>query len=125
VREAPEAVVERAMVLSVFQGNDIGARYRSATFYTSDDQKRIAEDTIADVNASGRWPGRVVTEVVPTRECWEAEPEHQDYLPRIPDAYTCRFVRPGWRLPRRAGSTPRPETTGLLLPKKERPLVKA
>ena len=90
------------------QGNDIGASYRSAIFYTSDEQKRIAEDTIADVKASGLWPGRVVTEVVPAGEFWEAEPEHQDYLLRIPDGYTCHFVRPGWKLPRRATSTPRP-----------------
>lgn len=87
------------------QGNDIGASYRSAIFYTGDEQKRIAEDTIADVNASGLWPGRVVTEVVPAREFWEAEPEHQDYLLRTPGGYTCHFVRPGWRLPRRAGSS--------------------
>ena len=90
------------------QGNDIGASYRSAIFYTSNEQKRIAEDTIADVNASGLWPGRVVTEVVPAGEVWEAEPEHQDYLLRIPDGYTCHFVRPGWKLPRRATPTPRP-----------------
>jgi len=90
------------------QGNDIGASYRSAIFYTSKEQKRIAEDTIADVKASGLWPGRVVTEVVPAGEFWEAEPEHQDYLLRIPDGYTCHFVRPGWKLPRRATSTPRP-----------------
>ena len=90
------------------QGNDIGASYRSAILYTSDEQKRIAEDTIADVNESGLWPGRVVTEVVPAGEFWEAEPEHQDYLLRIPDGYTCHFVRPGWKLPRRATSTPRP-----------------
>ena len=90
------------------QGNDIGASYRSAIYYTSDEQKRIAEDTIADVNASGLWPGRVVTEVVAAGEFWEAEPEHQDYLLRIPDGYTCHFVRPGWKLPRRATSTPRP-----------------
>ena len=90
------------------QGNDIGASYRSAIFYTSNEQKRIAEDTIADVNESGLWPGRVVTEVVPGGEFWEAEPEHQDYLLRIPDGYTCHFVRPGWKLPRRATPTPRP-----------------
>ena len=90
------------------QENDIGASYRSAIFYTSNEQKHIAEDTIADVNASGLWPGRVVTEVVPAGEFWEAEPEHQDYLLRIPDGYTCHFVRPGWKLPRRATSTPRP-----------------
>lgn len=84
------------------QGNDIGTSYRSAIFYTSDEQRRIAEDTIADVDASGLWPGKAVTEVVPTGEFWEAEPEHQDYLERIPDGYTCHFVRPGWRLPSRA-----------------------
>jgi len=86
------------------QGNDIGASYRSAIFYTSDEQRRIAEDTIADVDASGLWPGRLVTEVVPAREFYEAEPEHQDYLERVPNGYTCHFVRPGWRLPHRSGS---------------------
>lgn len=82
------------------QGNDIGMSYRSAIFYTNDDQRRVAEDTIADVNASGLWPGRVVTEVVPVGDFWEAEPEHQDYLERYPNGYTCHFVRPGWKLPR-------------------------
>jgi peptide-methionine (S)-S-oxide reductase len=81
------------------QGNDFGASYRSAIFYTSDEQRRIAEDTIADVDASGLWPGKVVTEVVPATEFWEAEPEHQDYLERYPGGYTCHFVRPDWRLP--------------------------
>ena len=81
------------------QGNDVGTSYRSAIFYTSDEQKRIAEDTIADVDASGLWPGKVVTEVVPAGDFWEAEPEHQDYLQRYPDGYTCHFVRPHWRLP--------------------------
>ena len=84
------------------QGNDVGTSYRSAIFTTSDEQKRIAEDTIADVNASGLWPGRVVTEVAPAGPFWEAEPEHQDYLERIPNGYTCHFVRPGWKLPVRA-----------------------
>ena len=84
------------------QGNDVGSSYRSAIFYTSDEQRRIAEDTIADVNASGLWPGKVVTEVTQAGEFWEAEPEHQDYLERYPDGYTCHFVRPNWRLPRRA-----------------------
>ncbi|MDH6262327.1 peptide-methionine (S)-S-oxide reductase MsrA [Bradyrhizobium sp. BR13661] len=84
------------------QGNDLGTSYRSAIFYTSDEQKRIAEDTIADVEASGLWPGRVVTEVAPVGEFWEAEPEHQDYLERYPDGYTCHFIRPDWKLPRRA-----------------------
>jgi len=83
------------------QGNDIGTSYRSAIFYTSDEQKRIAEDTIADVNASGLWPGKAVTEVAPAGDFWEAEPEHQDYLERIPNGYTCHFVRPDWKLPRR------------------------
>jgi peptide-methionine (S)-S-oxide reductase len=84
------------------QGNDVGASYRSAIFYTSPEQKAVAEDTIADVDASGLWPGRVVTEVSPVGDFWEAEPEHQDYLERIPNGYTCHFVRPGWKLPRRA-----------------------
>lgn len=84
------------------QGNDLGASYRSAIFYTSDEQKRIAEDTIADVEASGLWPGKVVTEIAPAGEFWEAEPEHQDYLERYPDGYTCHFIRPDWKLPRRA-----------------------
>jgi len=84
------------------QGNDMGTSYRSAIFYTSDEQKRIAEDTIADVDASRLWPGKVVTEVVPASDFWEAEPEHQDYLQRYPAGYTCHFVRPNWRLPVRA-----------------------
>jgi peptide-methionine (S)-S-oxide reductase len=86
------------------QGNDIGTSYRSAIFYTSDEQKRVAEDTIADVDASGLWPGKVVTQVTPAGPFWEAEPEHQDYLVNYPDGYTCHFVRPGWKLPRRAGA---------------------
>jgi len=81
------------------QGNDVGASYRSAIFTTSDEQRRVAEDTIADVNASGLWPGPVVTEVAAAGAFWEAEPEHQDYLERIPNGYTCHFVRPGWKLP--------------------------
>ena len=84
------------------QGNDVGTSYRSAIFYTSDQQKWVAEDTIADVEASGLWPGKIVTEVVPARAFWEAELEHQDYLERYPDGYTCHFIRPGWRLPMRA-----------------------
>jgi peptide-methionine (S)-S-oxide reductase len=83
------------------QGNDVGLSYRSAIFYTSPEQKTVAEDTIADVNASGLWPGKVATEVAPVGPFWEAEPEHQDYLERIPNGYTCHFVRPGWKLPRR------------------------
>ena len=81
------------------QGNDIGASYRSAIFYTSPEQKRIAEDTIADVEASKLWPGKVVTEVAPVGPFWEAEPEHQDYLERYPNGYTCHYVRPNWKLP--------------------------
>ncbi len=83
------------------QGNDIGESYRSAIFNTSDEQKQVAEDTIADVEASGLWPGRVVTEVTEAGPFWEAEPEHQDYLQRIPNGYTCHFPRPGWKLPHR------------------------
>ena len=84
------------------QGNDVGASYRSAIFYTNAEQKAVAEDTIADVEASGLWPGKVVTEVSPAGDFWEAEPEHQDYLERLPNGYTCHFVRPGWKLPHRA-----------------------
>ncbi|MFY9690271.1 MAG: peptide-methionine (S)-S-oxide reductase MsrA [Candidatus Acidiferrales bacterium] len=87
------------------QGNDLGASYRSAIFYTSDEQKRIAEETVADVNTSGLWPGKVVTEVAPAGPFWEAEPEHQDYLEKYPGGYTCHFVRPNWKLPSRAAST--------------------
>ncbi|MER9288776.1 peptide-methionine (S)-S-oxide reductase MsrA [Mesorhizobium sp. M0510] len=81
------------------QGNDVGTSYRSAIYYTSDEQKRVAEDTISDVDASGLWPGKVVTEVAPVGPFWEAEPEHQDYLEKYPNGYTCHFVRPGWKLP--------------------------
>ena len=84
------------------QGNDTGLSYRSAIYYTSEAQKQTALDTIADVDASGLWPGKVVTEVEPVGDFWEAEPEHQDYLERIPDGYTCHFPRPGWKLPKRA-----------------------
>ncbi len=84
------------------QGNDLGASYRSAIFYASPEQERIAEDTIDDVNASGLWPGKVVTEVSPVGDFWEAEPEHQDYLEKYPNGYTCHFPRPNWRLPMRA-----------------------
>jgi peptide-methionine (S)-S-oxide reductase len=81
------------------QGNDKGASYRSAIFYTGDDQRLTAEQTIKDVDASGIWPGKVVTELSPASDFWEAELEHQDYLERIPQGYTCHFVRPGWKLP--------------------------
>ncbi len=83
------------------QGNDRGASYRSAIFYNTDAQKQVALDTIEDVNASGKWPGKVVTEVKSAGHFWEAEPEHQDYLQRIPNGYTCHFVRPDWVLPNR------------------------
>jgi peptide-methionine (S)-S-oxide reductase len=83
------------------QGNDRGASYRSAIFTTSPEQERVARDTIADVEASGLWPGKVVTELSPVGDFWEAEPEHQDYLEHFPNGYTCHFVRPGWKLPRR------------------------
>ena len=84
------------------QGNDAGPSYRSAIFYTSEQQRRTAEETIADVNSSGRWPGKVVTEVEPAGSFWEAEPEHQDYLERHPGGYNCHFIRARWRLPNRA-----------------------
>ncbi|HQZ12716.1 MAG TPA: peptide-methionine (S)-S-oxide reductase MsrA [Devosia sp.] len=86
------------------QGNDVGTSYRSAIFYTSPEQKAVAEDTIADVNASGLWPGKVVTEVSADGPFWEAEPEHQDYLIRNPRGYTCHWVRPDWVLPKRAAA---------------------
>jgi peptide-methionine (S)-S-oxide reductase len=83
------------------QGNDVGPSYRSAIYYADEEQKRVAEDTIADVNASGLWPGKVVTEVEPVSDFWEAEPEHQDYLQRLPHGYTCHFPRKDWVLPKR------------------------
>jgi peptide-methionine (S)-S-oxide reductase len=83
------------------QGNDRGPSYRSAIYYLDDAQREVALDTIADVDASGLWPGKVVTELEPAGDFWEAEPEHQNYLERIPNGYTCHFVRPDWVLPRR------------------------
>jgi peptide-methionine (S)-S-oxide reductase len=83
------------------QGNDVGASYRSAIFYLRAEQKQVAEGTVADVDASGLWPGKVTTEIVPAGPFWEAEPEHQDYLERYPDGYTCHYVRPDWKLPMR------------------------
>ena len=83
------------------QGNDRGRSYRSAIYYTDEDQKQVALDTIADVEASGHWPGKVVTEVEPVGDFWEAEPMHQDYLERVPNGYTCHYPRPDWVLPRR------------------------
>jgi peptide-methionine (S)-S-oxide reductase len=84
------------------QGNDRGLSYRSAIYYVDDAQRAVALDTISDVNASGLWPAKAVTELEPVGAFWDAEPEHQDYLERRPDGYTCHFVRPGWVLPRRA-----------------------
>lgn len=86
------------------QGNDRGTSYRSAIYFIGDEQKAVALDTIADVEASGLWPGKVVTEVEPASDFWQAEPEHQDYLERIPHGYTCHFIRPDWVLPHRAGA---------------------
>lgn len=86
------------------QGNDRGMSYRSAIYYTNEEQRRVALETIADVDISGLWPGKVVTEVAPAGPFWEAEPEHQDYLQRIPNGYTCHFPRPGWKLPARSRS---------------------
>ena len=86
------------------QGNDVGRAYRSEIFYTSDEQRRVAEETIADVDASGLWPGKVVTEISAASDFWEAEPEHQDYLQKFPNGYTCHVVRPDWKLPHRAAT---------------------
>jgi len=83
------------------QGNDRGRSYRSAIYYLNDEQKRVAEDTIADVNASGLWPGKVVTEIEPVQEFWEADEMHQDYLIKYPDGYTCHWPRASWVLPKR------------------------
>ena len=82
------------------QGNDIGTSYRSAIFYIDEEQRLVADETIADVEASGLWPGKVVTEVTEAGPFWKAEPEHQDYLKRYPNGYTCHFPRPNWVLPR-------------------------
>ncbi|MGH3491843.1 MAG: peptide-methionine (S)-S-oxide reductase MsrA [Sciscionella sp.] len=108
----PEQISYRALLEFFFQihdpttknrqGNDRGASYRSAIYYASGEQQRTAEDTIADVEASGLWPGKVVTELVPVGDFWQAEPEHQDYLQHYPNGYTCHFVRPGWKLPVRS-----------------------
>ncbi|MFB2583197.1 peptide-methionine (S)-S-oxide reductase MsrA [Herbiconiux sp. P15] len=87
------------------QGNDRGTSYRSGIYYLDEEQRRVAEDTIADVDASGLWPGKVVTELAPAGDFWQAEPEHQDYLERYPNGYTCHYVRPGWVLPRRGAET--------------------
>ncbi|GAA5073374.1 peptide-methionine (S)-S-oxide reductase MsrA [Lysobacter panacisoli] len=84
------------------QGNDLGTSYRSAIYYADEVQKHTAEETVKDVDASGLWPGKVVTEIAPVGPFWEAEPEHQDYLERYPEGYTCHFIRPDWTLPQRA-----------------------
>jgi peptide-methionine (S)-S-oxide reductase len=94
------------------QGNDMGASYRSGIYYNSEEQKQVALDTIADVDASGLWPGKVVTEVKAAGAFWEAEPEHQDYLQRYPSGYTCHWVRPEWKLPRRKADSPVTEHAG-------------
>jgi peptide-methionine (S)-S-oxide reductase len=86
------------------QGNDRGLSYRSGIYYLSEEQRQMALETIADVDASGLWPGKVMTEVKAAGDFWEAEPEHQDYLERIPHGYTCHFIRPGWSLPKRAAA---------------------
>ncbi len=110
----PEVMSYRALLEFFFQihdpstpnrqGNDRGASYRSAIYYANDAQRDCALDTIADVDASGLWPAKVVTEVEPVGDFWEAEPEHQDYLERIPHGYTCHFARPDWVLPKRAAA---------------------
>lgn len=84
------------------QGNDIGTSYRSAIFYADEAQRKVAEDTMADVDASGLWPGPAVTAIEPAGPFWVAEDFHQDYLERLPEGYTCHFIRPGWVLPKRA-----------------------
>lgn len=84
------------------QGNDVGLSYRSAIFYLNEEQRDVAEDTVADVDASGLWPGKAVTEIAPAGPFWQAEPEHQDYLEKVPNGYTCHFIRPNWKLPKRA-----------------------
>ena len=87
------------------QGNDVGTSYRSVILYLDDEQRSVAEETIAEVDASGRWPGKVVTETAPAGPFWEAEPEHQDYLEKYPNGYTCHFVRPNWVLPAKTAAS--------------------
>lgn len=106
----PEQISFRQLLESFFQihdpttpnqqGNDRGMSYRSAIYYTTDEQAEIARQTIAEIDQSGLWPGKVVTEVEPVGDFWEAEPEHQDYLERVPNGYTCHFIRPDWVLPK-------------------------
>ncbi len=110
-----ESVIPADVILDMFfvqhdpttlnrQGNDMGPSYRSGIYFLTPEQEAVARETIADVDASGLWPGKVVTEVRPAGEFWEAEPEHQDYLERIPNGYTCHRIRPGWRLPKRGAA---------------------
>jgi peptide-methionine (S)-S-oxide reductase len=87
------------------QGDEVGRSVRSAIFYTSEEQQQSALDTIADVDASGLWPGKVVTEVTAAGSFWAAEEDDQDYLQKFPDGATCHFVRPGWKLPHRQAHT--------------------
>ncbi len=100
----PARITYRELLEFFFQGNDRGLSYRSGIYFLNDDQRRVAMETIADVDASGLWPGKVVTEVKAAGPFWEAEPEHQDYLERIPNGYTCHMIRPGWRLPKRGAA---------------------
>jgi len=90
------------------QGNDRGTSYRSAIFYTNDEQKRTAQEVIGEINASGLWPGKIVTELAQAGDFWEAEPEHQDYLEHYPNGYTCHFIRPDWKLRGKVGRASRP-----------------
>lgn len=80
------------------QGNDVGTSYRSAIFFENDTQRETANELIAEMEASGVWPGKIVTEVVPAEDFWDAEEEHQDYLQKYPYGYTCHFERPEWKL---------------------------
>jgi len=80
------------------QGNDRGTSYRSAIFYLDDQQKKEANELIATMTASRKWPGPIVTQVVPATDFWDAEEEHQDYLQKNPYGYTCHFIRPDWTL---------------------------
>jgi peptide-methionine (S)-S-oxide reductase len=110
----PEVLSYRALLELFFQihdpttinrqGNDVGMSYRSAIYFENEDQKAVALDTIADIEASGIWPGKVVTEIEPASDFWEAEPEHQDYIQRIPNGYTCHFPRANWILPKRTAA---------------------
>ena len=80
------------------QGNDMGTSYRSAIFYLDDQQQQTAKTLIAEIEKSNKWPGKIMTELVPASDFWPAEIEHQDYLQKYPDGYTCHWVRPDWKL---------------------------